>query len=68
LVISVIVCFITSIAQVTVGFCPIFSFKIIAPSLAAGMLTLVMIDWLFVYLNLQDWFNFIEKDIQRKLE
>lgn len=68
LVVSVIVCFITSIAQITIGFCPTYEIKIIAPSLASGMLALVIIDWLFVYLNLQDWFSFIEKDIQNKLK
>lgn len=68
LVVSVIVCFITSIAQITIGFCPTYEIKIIAPSLAAGILALVIIDWLFVYLNLKDWFTFIELDIQRKLK
>ncbi|PKN20392.1 MAG: hypothetical protein CVU71_00960 [Deltaproteobacteria bacterium HGW-Deltaproteobacteria-6] len=68
LVVSVIVCFITSIAQITIGFCPTYAIKIIAPSLAAGMLSLVIIDWLFVYLNLRDWFSFIEIDIQNKLK
>jgi len=68
LVVSVIACFITSIAQVTIGFCPLFGIKLIAPALASGMLMLVIIDWLFVYLNLKDWFSFIEKDIQTKLQ
>jgi len=68
LIVSVIAAFITSTAQVTVGFCTVFWVKIIAPSLASGMLLLVIIDWLFVYLNLKDWFSFIEKDIQSKLE
>lgn len=45
-----------------------YAIKIIAPSLAAGMLALVIIDWLFVYLNLRDWFSFIEIDIQNKLK
>ncbi len=68
LVVSVIVCFLTSIAQVTIGFCPMYEIKIIAPSLAAGVLALVIIDWLFVFLNLRDWFTFIEADIQNKLK
>ena len=68
LVVSVIACFVTSIAQVTIGFCPLFWIKLIAPSLAAGMLMLVIIDWLFVYLNLKDWFVFIEKDIEIRLK
>lgn len=68
LIVSVIACFVTSIAQVTVGFCPVIWIKLIAPSLASGMLMLVIIDWLFVYLNLKDWFVFIEKDIEIRLK
>lgn len=67
LIVSVIACFITSIAQVTIGFCPLFGIKLIAPALSSGMLMLVIIDWLFVYLNLKDWFSFIEKEIEIKL-
>jgi hypothetical protein len=68
LVVSVIASFVTSVAQVTIGFCPVFSVKLIAPALASGMLTLVIIDWLFVYLNLRDWFGYIEIDIQETLK
>ena len=68
LVVSVIFSFITSVAQVTIGFCSVFWVKLIAPSLASGILMLVIIDWLFVYLNLKDWFFFIEKDIEIKLK
>ena len=67
LVVSVIVSFITSIAQVTVGFSEIYWIKIVAPSLVGGMLVMVTIDWLFVYLNLRDWFKFIESDIAVEL-
>lgn len=68
LVVSVIASFITSVAQVTIGFCPVFWVKLISPALASGMLMLVIIDWLFVYLNLRDWFLFIETDIQSNLK
>ena len=67
LIVSVIASFATSVAQVTIGFCSVFGIKLIAPALAAGMLMLVIIDWLFIYLNLKDWFFFIEKDIEAQL-
>lgn len=68
LVVSVAVSFVTSIAQITIGFSKIYWFKLIAPSLVGGMLVLVFLDWLYVYLNLRDWFTFIENDIAAEME
>jgi len=68
LVVSVVTAFLASISQITIGFSTIYEIKLIAPSLGIGVLTLVLIDWLFVYLNLRDWFNFIEHDIKQSIE
>ncbi|ADW18593.1 hypothetical protein Despr_2454 [Desulfobulbus propionicus DSM 2032] len=68
LVVSVAGAFFTSIAQITIGFSKIYPIKCIAPSLVGGMLVLVLFDWLFVYLNLRDWFEFIESDIEKELK
>lgn len=67
LVYSVAAAFFTSILQVTVGFCSIVTVKLIAIASAAGTLTLVLVDWFFVYMNIRDWFEFIEKDIAKDL-
>lgn len=68
LVVSVVGSFATSIAQITFGFSKTYSIKLIAPSLVGGMLVLVFLDWLYVYLNLRDWFKFIESDIKAELD
>ena len=68
LVVSVASAFIASIAQVTFGFSSAYGLKLLAPSLCAGVLTLVFIDWLFVYLNLKDWFEFIEGEAKQDIE
>ncbi|MBF0377303.1 MAG: hypothetical protein HQK72_07445 [Desulfamplus sp.] len=68
LAVSVAGSFITAIIQVTIGFSTTYWLKIIAPSLVGGMLVLVLIDWLYVYLNLRDWFKFIESDIAIEFE
>lgn len=67
LVVSVAGAFITSIAQITIGFAKTYWVKLIAPSLVGGMIVLVFLDWLFVFLNLRDWFTFIEKDIEAEI-
>jgi len=66
LVVSVAGSFVTSIAQISVGFFSIYWIKMIAPSLVGGMIVLVFIYWLYVYLNLRDWFIFIENDIKKE--
>jgi len=68
LVLSVAGAFTTSIAQISVGFCSTYWIKVIAPSLVGGMLVLVFFDWLYVYLNLLDWFKFIETDIEGEIK
>lgn len=62
LVVSVISSFVASVAQVTLGFVSLYAVKLVAPALCVGVLVLVFIDWLFVYLNLKDWFEFIEEE------
>lgn len=68
LAVSVVGSFLTAIIQVTVGFSKIYCIKIIAPSFVGGMLVLVLLDWFYVYMNLRDWFKFIEKDIAIELK
>lgn len=68
LVASVAAYFLAAIAQITVGFSSIYKIKLIAPCLGGGVLVLVLIDWLVVYLNLRDWFNFIECDVKMSME
>jgi len=67
LAVSVIVAFSASVAQVTIGFSSAHGVKAIALALCAGGLALVLIDWLFVYLNLKDWFEFIEEDARQDM-
>lgn len=67
LVVSVAGSFVTSIAQITIGYSKTYWVKLVAPSLVGGMLVLVFLDWLYVYLNLRDWFNFIEKDMETEI-
>lgn len=67
LVVSVAVAFLTSIAQITLGFSKECWIKLIAPSLVGGMLILVLLDWFYVFLNLRDWFKFIEKDAENEI-
>lgn len=67
LVISVICSFVASVAQVSLGFSGTHAIKVVAPALCVGVLVLVFFDWLAVYLNLKDWFEFIEKDAMKDL-
>lgn len=68
LVVSVASSFAASAAQVTFGFSSSYGMKLIAPSLCVGVLSLVFIDWLVVYLNLKDWFEFIEDEARKDIE
>lgn len=68
LVVSVASSFIAAIAQITLGFSSAYSMKLLAPSFCAGVLMLVFIDWLVVYLNLKDWFEFIEGEAKQDIE
>jgi hypothetical protein len=68
LALSVISAFISSIAQVTFGFSPLHAVKVIAPSMAVGVLVLVFIDWIYIYRNLIAWFDFIEEDVKVSMQ
>jgi len=65
--VSVAGSFVASIAQITIGFSKLYWLKMLAPSLVSGMLILVLFAWLYVYLNLRDWFSFIEADMGEEL-
>lgn len=67
LVVSVAGSFLTSIAQITLGFSSVYWIKSLATSLVGGMLVLVFLDWFYVFLNLRDWFKFIEKEAENDL-
>lgn len=62
LALSVVASFITSISQITLGLCAIEKIRLIAPAMAAGTLSLLLIDCYFVYRNLQRWLEYIEED------
>jgi hypothetical protein len=68
LVVSVVSAFAASVAQVTLGFASRYSVKLVAPSLCVGVLILVFVDWLLVYLNLRDWFSFIEEEAELSMK